>query len=245
MNGTEFRERRERLLLTQSVVADRLKVSTATVRNWESEVSAVPAAVEALWDVWEDRFQQESPSFGPLTLVYSDGPMFIDPQGPRRPLAMMHQEPFVANAGALARVCALWGRQGFHSPLIMMPSGDFLWNANELAKVVDGSDTEAPTVPVLLRKLGAHARAYSSRYVRNGPRMPSFNETTTRQREIEAEADKLDALAAADTPTLADAKPVEDVLDKLRRLGMFLPDDLVSAVDGAYVVRGIPWPAPG
>src|SRR5208282_6262955 len=113
MNGAEFRDRRERLLLTQTAIAERLNISPATVRNWEAEATAIPTAVEMLWEVWEHRFQQESPHYGPVTLIFTDGPMFVQPQGPRQPLAMMHQEPFVTNAGALGRVCALWDRAGF------------------------------------------------------------------------------------------------------------------------------------
>ncbi len=236
MTGAEFKERRECLLLTQAVVAERLNVSSATVRNWEAETTAIPAAVEMLWAVWEHRFQQESPHFGPVTLIYTDGPMFIDPQGPRRPLAMMKQEPFNTNAGALARVCALSGRDEFNSPLIIKPSGDLLWNAIQLANVVDGSDEGAPTIPVMLRGIANYLRAYSTRYVR-GPRLPSPSEVEVRRREIEEEADKLDKLAAADTHAATDSRSAEAIFDKLYLLGMVPPGDLINGVHHAYAAR--------
>lgn len=243
MNGAEFKERRERLLLTQAGVSERLKVSPATVRNWEAETTAIPTAVEMLWEVWEHRFQQESPHFGPVTLVYTDGPMFVDPQGPRRPLAMMHQEPFVTNAGALARVCALWDRPGFNSPLILKPTGDLLWNAVQLAKVADKSDTYAPIVPVMVRKLSTYVRTYSARYLRSGPRLSSSEKAEARQREIEVKADKLDILAAADTHSSIDSHPAETVLDRLHVLGMSPPGDMVNGIFHAYEARRMRWPA--
>ncbi len=54
-----------------------------------------------------------------MTLIYTDNPMFINPYGPRRPLAMMKQEPYPTNQAAWARVRALWGRDDVHNPFIL------------------------------------------------------------------------------------------------------------------------------
>jgi len=242
MNGAELRSRRERLGLTQGTVAERLKSTTASIRNWESEPTAIPPQAEMLWGVWEHRFQQECLGFGPVTLIFTDGPMFINPQGPQRQLAMMHREPFMTNAMALARACALWGQPGFESPLIMKPDGEMLWNMPQLRRVVDEEDDGAPIVPVMLRAIAAHARMYSTRYVRTGARLPTAMEVETRQREIEAEADKLAKLADHDTRTSTDSRPSEEIFDRLRKLGLTPPDDLVSGVAQAYVARQMPWP---
>ena len=239
MEGAEFRQKRERLRLTQNQVAQRLKVSAATVRNWESGVTPISTAVEMLWEVWEPRFRQEDPTFGPLTLIYTDGPMFIDPQGPRRPLAMMQQEPFLTNAAALARVCLLAGHEGFNGPLIMQPSGDILWNAVQLARVIDGSDPGAPTVANMLRAIATDVRENSAAYVRFGPRLPTADEIFARQAAIAAQADCLDELAEADQATNADHRSAEDRCNKLRALGVRPPDHLVSGLAAAYVARGM------
>jgi hypothetical protein len=240
MDGSEFRQRRERLLLTQADIAARLNVSEATVRNWESEATNVPTAVEMLWGVWEHRFEQETPSLGPVTLIYTDGPMFIDPQGPRRPLAMMQQEAFLTNAGALARVCAMWNRPGFNSPLIMKASGEVLWNAVQLADVFNGTDKGAPTVANMVRSIAHHARTYSTRYVRSGPNLPTQAEVSVRQRKIEDEADKLDALAASDDPTSADSEAVATACSWLRAYGLTPPAHLISGLAQAYHARELP-----
>ena len=66
--------------------------------------SALPGTLGDACKVWEDRLRKEIAEIGPVTLCYTDGPMFIDPYGPRRKLAMLQQEPYPTNAAALARV---------------------------------------------------------------------------------------------------------------------------------------------
>ena len=242
MNGAELKDRRERLGLTQGAVAERLSITTPTLRSWESEPGAIPVRAEMLWGVWEHRFQQESPHIGPVTLIYTSGPMFIDPQGPRRPLAMMQQEPYLTNAAALARCLALWGRSGFESPLIMQESGDILWNVVQLGKIADNLDAAAPTVPVMLRAAAAYVRAYSDRYVRSGPRLHTPAEIEARRRDIEAEADKLDALAELDTPTSTDCRPYEAIHNQLNLLGFYPRGDMIAGIHHAYAARDQVWP---
>jgi len=107
-------------------------------------MTPISPLVEQGCTIWEDRLQQIRPDLGPVTLIYSDRPMFINPYGPRRPLAMMHQEPYPTNAAALTRVRELWGRDDFHNPFIIDAAGTHLWNAVQLARVADGSDRDAP-----------------------------------------------------------------------------------------------------
>lgn len=236
MNGAEFRDRRERLRLSVGKVAERLKVSTATVRNWESEATPIPTAVEMLWEVWEPRFRQEDPLYGPLTLIFSDGPMFIDPQGPRRPLAMMQQEPYLTNAAAIARVCTLWGGERFHNPLIIDRNRDVLWNSVQLERVAVGGDAGAPTIANLIRTVAAYAKTNSAVYVRTGPKLPDATEIAQRPAQIESQADEIAALADAD---LIDQAAVEAAIAKLGALGQYPPGDLVSAIASGFHARSI------
>ena len=104
MTKQEFREWRERFGLTQDDLAKRFGVTRNTVQNWESGPSALPGTLGDACKVWEDRLRKEIAEIGPVTLCYTDGPMFIDPYGPRRKLAMLQQEPYPTNAAALARV---------------------------------------------------------------------------------------------------------------------------------------------
>jgi DNA-binding XRE family transcriptional regulator len=144
MTASDFREWRERVGLTQAEAGAKLGVTRGTIQNWESEATPIPPVVATSCQIWEDRLHQIRPDVGPVTLIYSDGPMFINPYGPRRPLAMMKQEPHPTNAAALARVRELWDQEGFYNPFIIEESGKHLWNATELARVVKGTDSDAP-----------------------------------------------------------------------------------------------------
>ena len=144
MTAVEFKAWRERHRLTQAETGTKFGVSRATIQNWENGVTPISPLVEQGCTIWEDRLRQISPDLGPVTLIYSDGPMFINPYGPRRPVARMHPEPYPTNAAALKRVCELWGREDFHNPFIMDETGKHLWNAVQLMRVVDGSDRDAP-----------------------------------------------------------------------------------------------------
>jgi hypothetical protein len=134
MRGSEFLEWRKRLDLTQAEAGQKFRVTRATIQNWESETTPIPGVVETGCQIWEKEFKKR-PDFGPVTLIYSDGPMFVNPYGPNR-LAMMQRELYLTNADALERIYDLWGREDFHSPLIMEESGEIVWNVVELSRKV-------------------------------------------------------------------------------------------------------------
>jgi hypothetical protein len=134
MRGAELLGWRKRLGLTQAEAGQKLGVTRATIQNWETEATPIPAVVETGCQIWEQEFKKR-PDFGPVTLIYSDGPMFVNPYGPNR-LAMMQRELYATNADALERVYDLWGTAEFHSPLIMEESGGIVWNVVELSRQV-------------------------------------------------------------------------------------------------------------
>jgi hypothetical protein len=188
-------------------------------------------------EIWDARLKQENPSLGPVTLIYSDGPMFINPYGPRRRPALMQQESYPTNAMAIARVQELWGRDEFHNPFIIEEGGSPIWNIVELGKVVNGSDTGAPTLINLLRATARSIRANSSVFVRTGPRTLTLAEAAARQQAIEAQADELDQIANSGLQVAINDQPkIEEVFKKLRDLGTRAPDVLVSAVHQALVI---------
>jgi hypothetical protein len=156
--------------LTQSQMAEKLKVTRTTIQNWEASVT-IPTFAEMSAEVWGRRLKQESPGLGPVTLVYSDGPMFIDPYGPRRRPAMMQQEAYPSNAMALARVQDLWGHSDFFNPFIIAEDQTPLWDSVDLAGVIDGRDPDAPILINLIRMMAKSIRANSTIFVRNGPKM--------------------------------------------------------------------------
>jgi len=237
MNAEEFREWREQVGVTQQQIADKLMVSRTTIQNWEGAATPIPQAVEMSCKIWEARLKQENPDLGPVTLVYSDGPMFVDPYGPRRRPAMMQQEPYPTNAAALARVQQLWGRKDFHNSFIIEESRTPLWNVVELERVVSGDDKGAPTLVNLLKAIAKTVRADSSIFVRSGPKMLSPSEARKRQEAIEGQADELDRIADSGLQTIIrDRLLIEGAFSKLLALGSKAPDSLVSNVAQALVV---------
>jgi hypothetical protein len=237
MEAKELKDWRERVGLTQQQFADKLRVTRATVQNWESGATQIPQAVDMSCEIWGARLKQENPDLGPVTLVYSDGPMFVNPYGPRARPAMMQQEPYPTNTAALARVQQLWGRANFHSAFIIEESGRPLWNVVELGRVADGSDKEAPTLVNLLRVIAKEVRANSSIFVRKGAKLLTPSEVKQRQRAIEAQADELDRIANTGLQRiLRHEMLVEGVFSTLLALGSKAPDSLVSNVAQALEV---------
>ena len=98
-------------------------MTRTTIQNWEASAGPLPPMAEMVVEVWDARLKQENPHIGPVTLIYADGPMFVDPYGPRRRPAMMRQSSYPSNAMALARVQELWGDANFHNPFIIERDG--------------------------------------------------------------------------------------------------------------------------
>ena len=114
MDSSAFSAWRKRVGLTQQELAERwARVTRTTIQNWESGASPIPHSVETACAIWERRLKQENPNLGPVTLIYADGPMFVDPYGPRRRLPMMQKEPYPTNTAAIARVLELWKPRRF------------------------------------------------------------------------------------------------------------------------------------
>lgn len=234
MTKDEFREWRHRFGLTQDDVAEMFGVKRNTVQNWESGATALPTTLEGACEVWTDRLRKQLAALGPVTLIYADAPMFIQPYGPRGRMAMMQQEPFATNAAALARVKRLWGRPDFHGPFIIEQDHRPLWNQVELMRVVDGSDTGAPTVRNTIAKVAKYVLANSERTARDGRRMLTPSEAASHKRKVEAVAEELLEIADAAEGHEVAAK-YEALLAKLHKLGFFPTDRLVGDVAHALV----------
>jgi Helix-turn-helix len=134
MKPDQFKEWRKRLALTQADAGTRFGVTRMTIQNWESGATPIPPMVEMGCEIWE-REHRKRDDYGPVTLIYADGSMFVNPYGPRR-IAMMQRELYPNNGAALARVCELYGRADFHNPFIVNEENDFVWNGVELGRYV-------------------------------------------------------------------------------------------------------------
>jgi DNA-binding transcriptional regulator YiaG len=239
VTGTEFAKWRERTGLTQGAAATRLGVTRTTIQNWESGATGVPTVVNTACQLWERRLKQENPRFGPVTLVYTDGPMFVSPYGRRGPLAMMQQEALPTNAAALGRVLELWGEPSFNSPLIMEETHDILWNAVELRRVAHGEDAGAPTPArwraSVIREVAEYLRKTSIRFpVRNGARPATPAEADAWRARAQALIAELDHLADEAAEGAVPRQEVEQVLAAARAHTLCPTQALASAVAQAF-----------
>jgi hypothetical protein len=130
MDAKSFREWRARTELTQAVVADKLHVTRQTIINWETGATPVPHYVGAICEIWENELRKRD-DYGPVTLVYTDVPMFQNAYGaPVVPL--IKNELYPNNKAALARYDAL-GKAAANA-FIVDEAGNFIFNMIDLMK---------------------------------------------------------------------------------------------------------------
>ena len=236
MDGHDLQRWRLNIGLTQLQVAARLKVTRSTIQNWEREVTDVPEAVAVSCGFWERRINQENPDFGPLTLVYSDRPLFVDAFNPRCQPATIKQEPYRTNAVALARVQQLWSCETFHCPIVIDASQTIVWNAAELEQVVLGKDLGAPTLVNLLKITAQRLRANCLVDVRAGRKKLGASAVEQQNDAIVEQAKALDQLAHAGFRSiLCDPSQLERICLNLLSLGADIVGGSASSVAQALV----------
>ncbi len=237
MRAEEFSQWRQGVGITQERAAEILKVTRTTIQNWEGGVTQIPPSVDASCQIWGHRLRQINPDTGPVTLIYSNGSMFLNPYGPRRAPAMMQQESYPTVVGALARVQQLWGGQDFCNPFIIDEALESLWNIVQLERAVDGKDEGAPILTNLLRITAKEVRANAHMFARRGPRMLTPTEREEHEQAIKQQADELDRLAETGLGAiLQNRQQIDSVFSNLRSLGTKAPDNLVSAIAQAFVI---------
>lgn len=235
MTPADLKRWREQHGLTQTELADRFGISRNTVQNYESGASALPVTIKQACAVWEDQLKKERADLGPVTLCYSDGPMWVDPYRPRNRFPMLQQEGYPTNSAALARVRMIWGENDVHGPFIMERSGNPVWNQVELARVVDGNDKNAPTPRNTIKRLANYILKHSAVFVR-GVRLPSAEEIAAKSEEIRATGEALARLADEAEGRHVSYEEFEVLLRRLHALGSFPTNRQVS--DVAHAIHG-------
>ena len=235
MTKEEFRDWREGFGLTQGDIAKRFGVTRNTIQNWESGATQMPSTVESACTVWGDRLKKEIADLGPVTLCYADGPMWIDPYGPRRNVASLQMEPYPTNSAALARVRIIWNDPNVYGPFIMEKAGGALWNQVELARVVDGDDKGAPTVRNTITRLANYILENSAAFVR-GVKTPTIEEIDASTVAIRATAEALLQLATESETRCVTYPEFESLLKRLHELDSYPTNRQVS--DVAHAIHG-------
>jgi transcriptional regulator with XRE-family HTH domain len=132
MSPTELKEWRKTLGYTQVEAAEKLGVSRVTVQNWEGGATPIPPALQSHCAELERRWKQRKLEYGPVALLYCDGPMTQPLWGPGR-IPMMYREPWRTMKEALERACELTGFDKFQHALIV-DEKITIWGSSELAR---------------------------------------------------------------------------------------------------------------
>jgi DNA-binding XRE family transcriptional regulator len=74
MDQWDFKKWRKKLGINQVTAGEMLGLSRGAVQYWESEIRPVPLAVELACQELL-RHSRQRPEFGPVTLLYADGPI--------------------------------------------------------------------------------------------------------------------------------------------------------------------------
>ena len=131
MNGTELRDWRGLLGLTQEQAAKEFEVTRATVQNWEYGITAVPRAVELasrqILRRWKRRLE-----FGPVTLVCSMPPLRAAADEPES-LPVFFCERYPNNKAALLACSTRIGTRAF----ILDDAKSVIWSGMDLLKQCD------------------------------------------------------------------------------------------------------------
>ena len=135
MNMTEFLKWRKSLRYTQEEAGQKLGISRATVQNWEKGITRIPKAAELACVQLTRRWKQR-PEFGPVALVYTDGPIWQELQDAHC-IVVLQCELYPNNEAALQQACQIKSAPTFIYRFIMEESGGIIWNGPELSRECD------------------------------------------------------------------------------------------------------------
>ena len=126
----DLKKWRRTLRYSQFEAAEKLGVSRGAIQHWESERTPVPFAVELACEEIT-RYWKQRPEFGPVVLIYTDEPMWPEPDCPSRVLCIQ-REWHANNEAAIQRACRLRETPNFIHALVTDQDGRILWSSAEL-----------------------------------------------------------------------------------------------------------------
>lgn len=130
MDNWDFLKWRRILRYTQAEAAEKLGVNRGTIQNWERGTTRISKMTELACLELTRRWKQR-PTFGPVTLVYADSPLWQQADGPYQ-VSILQCERFPNNDGALEQASRLKGSSCFVAPLIVEENGSVIWAGTEV-----------------------------------------------------------------------------------------------------------------
>src|SRR5258708_17667441 len=140
MDQWDFKKWRKKLGINQVVAGEMLGLSRGAIQYWESDVRPVPRAVELACQELLRRWKQR-PEFGPVTLIYADGPISqADPLS--REDLVLQCEPHPNNESAFSRVVRLRETMNMYIAFIVEDDRTVIWSGPELLQECDAKKSE-------------------------------------------------------------------------------------------------------
>jgi DNA-binding XRE family transcriptional regulator len=130
VDGATLKAWRKQLGFTQEEAAKQLDVTRATIQNWEHEITSLPGGINLACREYMYRWKQR-PGFGPVLLVYLDGPIWPQSENANC-LPLLHCEPHPDNEAAIQRALHLRSEQPLITPWILEEGENVVWNGPEL-----------------------------------------------------------------------------------------------------------------
>jgi transcriptional regulator with XRE-family HTH domain len=135
MDASEFLKWRKALHCTQEEAGQKLGISRATVQNWEKGITRITRAAELACRQLTRRWKQR-PTFGPVALIYTDGPLWKELKDPCCTV-ILESELYCDNEAALQRACSLRLTRTIIYQFIMEKNGGIVWSGPELIRECD------------------------------------------------------------------------------------------------------------
>ncbi len=141
MDVWDFKKWRKKPGINQVVAGEMLGLSRGAVQYWESEIRPVPRAVEL---ACQELLRQSKlhPEFGPVTLLYADGPI-SQVDLPSCGDLVLRCEPHPNNESALSQVVRLRETVALFMPVIIEDDGTVVWSGSELLRECDARKERA------------------------------------------------------------------------------------------------------
>nr|WP_298690167.1 DUF1870 family protein [uncultured Dongia sp.] len=147
LDATELKAWRSELEMTQAEAAKWFGIARGTYINWENGSTPIPPSAATICSVAHKRRKMRD-LFGPVTLVYTDAPMWQSAYGANR-IPMMQNELYPSTHEAIHRARILSHGGQAHGLLIMDEAGDVTWNAVELNREFHMRSEQYPRIPVV------------------------------------------------------------------------------------------------
>ena len=130
MDSWDLKKWRKKHGFNQFEAAEKLGLNRSGFQNWEREVRPISRAVEfACQEI--TRLRQQRPDFGPVILVYADGPILQESDEPYC-VALLRCDRHPNNEAAIEEARRLGLDLLFVNPFILAEDGSVIWESPEL-----------------------------------------------------------------------------------------------------------------